>query len=171
MGAVGSECWPWSALGIAETSDKNAIRAAYDAKREALDGGGSISAFADLTAAREKALFFASELQREAGRSAEAEVDTSPPPADAPAEPEPEPEPEPAFDYVPGGRFADAADEFEDLPPGYSSRNDALHEDFWVSNGRAGDDPVTRFFSHFSFEKRAAWGILGLVFFLAFCSH
>ena len=66
MIARGKENWPWSALGIAETADKDAIRAAYEVARASLDGSGSISAYADLTAAREKALFLASELQRQA---------------------------------------------------------------------------------------------------------
>jgi len=57
--------WPWSALGISETTDKAAIHAAYDAKRAELDAEAMrISAFAKLTEAREKALFLASELLR-----------------------------------------------------------------------------------------------------------
>ena len=51
--------WPSSALGIDETADKDVIRAAYVERRAGLGDGGSISAFADLTAAREKALFLA----------------------------------------------------------------------------------------------------------------
>ena len=55
MSGGGAAGWPWSALGIGETADKDAIRAAYEAERTGLDGGGSISASADLTAAREVA--------------------------------------------------------------------------------------------------------------------
>lgn len=60
--------WPWSALGIGETSDKEAIRAAYAARKAELDKAMQISAFARLTEAREKALFLASEMLREAER-------------------------------------------------------------------------------------------------------
>ena len=60
--------WPWSDLGIAETSDKEAIRAAYAARKADLDKGMQISAFARLTEAREKALFLASEKLRTAER-------------------------------------------------------------------------------------------------------
>lgn len=68
MGTKGKD-WAWGALGIARTSDKDAIRAAYDAKRAELDAQAMrISAFAELTEAREKALFIASELLREEQR-------------------------------------------------------------------------------------------------------
>ena len=81
-----SKDWAWAKLGIASTSDKDAIHAAYAAKRAELDAEAMrISAFAELTEAREKALFLASEMQREAersgvgrsgdGRSEEASVD------------------------------------------------------------------------------------------------
>ncbi|MBY6127239.1 hypothetical protein KUW15_00770 [Qipengyuania aquimaris] len=33
--------WPWSLLGIAETSDKEAIRAAYAARKAELDFGAA----------------------------------------------------------------------------------------------------------------------------------
>lgn len=65
--------WPWSELGIAETPDKAAIHAAYAERRAALDTSMRISAFAKLTEAREKALFLASEMRREAERRAHAE--------------------------------------------------------------------------------------------------
>jgi hypothetical protein len=108
-----SKDWAWAKLGIASTPDKDAIHAAYAAKRAELDAEAMrISAFAELTEAREKALFLASELQRDAERSGEtsasreAEPSEEPvteeappinvpePPQEAPAEPEPEPEPE-----------------------------------------------------------------------------
>ncbi|MEM7666920.1 MAG: hypothetical protein AAF250_13770 [Pseudomonadota bacterium] len=80
----GANGWPWSALGIAETVDKAAIRAAYDAKRAELDAEAMrISAFAELTEAREKALFLASELLRvrereEVSEAVSPRVDTAP---------------------------------------------------------------------------------------------
>lgn len=86
---------PWLILGIEQTSDKDAIRAAYDAERAKLDISMNISAFARLTEAREKALFLASEMQREA--TAAPVVENPPIPADegltqtaeqTPAEPE-----------------------------------------------------------------------------------
>ena len=97
--------WPWSALGIGETSDKEAIRAAYGARKADLDKAMQISAFARLTEAREKALFLASEMLRAAergdrGPAGRPSVVAPPPIADlAPlltppeiALPEPEPE-------------------------------------------------------------------------------
>ncbi|MDP4573661.1 hypothetical protein Q9K02_00730 [Qipengyuania sp. G39] len=60
--------WPWSALGIGETSDKEAIRTAYAAQKAELNKAMQISAFARLTEAREKALFLASEMLRAAER-------------------------------------------------------------------------------------------------------
>lgn len=119
MGIKGTQ-WAWEKLGIASTSDKDAIHAAYAAKRAELDAQAMrISAFAELTEAREKALFLASELQREEERELEAcdpdegvqseEVTAEVSPTvdvpeprqvpesqqEAPADPEPEPEPEP----------------------------------------------------------------------------
>ncbi|MEO0641920.1 MAG: hypothetical protein AAFY47_00695 [Pseudomonadota bacterium] len=112
--------WPWSDLGLGETVDREAIHAAYAARRAELDSANMrISAFAELTEAREKALFFAAEKRREAARrgtvvetpSASAPepppAPPSPPPLPSPplsaasepviAENEPEPEPEPEF--------------------------------------------------------------------------
>ena len=56
-----------------------------------------ISAFAELTEAREKALFLAAEMRREQERSGVVDepVDIPEPEPEAPAEPEPEPEPLP----------------------------------------------------------------------------
>ena len=100
--------WPWSELGIEETADKEAIRAAYTDRRAQLDLSMQISAYARLTEAREKALFLASELQRAAVRGdrgiAGAARVVAPPPlpraAPAPAPPSSEmpeaPEPEAA---------------------------------------------------------------------------
>ena len=98
--------WPWSALGIGETSDKEAIRGAYAARKADLVKAMQISAFARLTEAREKALFLASEMLRAAERGDRGPVGrpsvVAPPPiadlAPPPAPPEialPEPEPEP----------------------------------------------------------------------------
>jgi len=71
--------WAWDKLGIGKTSDKDAIHAAYAAKRAELDAQAMrISAFAELTEAREKALFLASALQREEERSPETSPETSP---------------------------------------------------------------------------------------------
>ena len=86
--------WPWSDLGIGETADKEAIRAAFAAKKAALDGSMQISAFARLTEAREKALFLASQLQRAAERGDEGaagkpSVVAPPPVPDLPKAPEP----------------------------------------------------------------------------------
>jgi len=93
-----SDSWPWSALGIAETADRDAIHAAYAAQRARLDAQAMrISAFAELTEAREKALFLAAEMRREQERSGVVDepVDIPEPEPEAPAEPEPEPEPLP----------------------------------------------------------------------------
>lgn len=113
LGINGTQ-WAWEKLGIARTSDKDAIYAAYAVKRAELDAQAMrISAFAELTEAREKALFVASQLQREAQRELETSaqdkgggseetaaevlpiVDIQEPQEVAPSEPEPEPAPEP----------------------------------------------------------------------------
>ena len=120
-----SKEWAWAKLGIASTSDKDAIHAAYAAKRAELDAEAMrISAFAELTEAREKALFLASELQREAERSGNASAaDKVEPieeplaeegptvvvpelPQEAPAKSEPEPESEPEPDYSRDGPWS-----------------------------------------------------------------
>ncbi len=89
--------WAWAKLGIAPTCDKDVIHAAYAAKRAQLDAEAMrISAFAELTEAREKALFLASELQREAERSKETNASSDAEPSeevvveDAPAVDAPE---------------------------------------------------------------------------------
>ncbi|MEL6238414.1 MAG: hypothetical protein AAFQ90_07445, partial [Pseudomonadota bacterium] len=80
--------WPWSALGLSETVDREAIHAAYAARRAELDSANMrISAFAELTEAREKALFFAAEKRREAARQGTV-VET---PSASAAEPPPAP--------------------------------------------------------------------------------
>ncbi|MDJ0979553.1 MAG: hypothetical protein QNI87_13580 [Erythrobacter sp.] len=69
MGTDPASPWPWSALGLKETSDRNAIQAAYAARKALLNAQAMrISAFAELTEAREKALFLAAEMRREAKR-------------------------------------------------------------------------------------------------------
>ena len=70
--------WPWSDLGIRETADKEAIREAFALRRAALGAGLPISAYAGLTEAREKALFLASEMQRESQRADRAATSETP---------------------------------------------------------------------------------------------
>ena len=120
--------WPWSALGIAETADKDAIRAAYQDRRDALDRSMSISAFARLTEAREKALFLASEIDRAAQRGerlSDQLVPPAPPVAAATqaggSVPEPPPPvvrsaPTPSTPILPEGDEAGTAANAEDEP-------------------------------------------------------
>jgi len=95
--------WPWSSLGLAPTSDREAIHTAYTARKAVLDAQVMrVSAFAELSEAREKALFLAAEMRRAVKRGEEPEpvslpspprgVVVAPSPEKAPAEPEPEPE-------------------------------------------------------------------------------
>ncbi len=101
-----SSPWPWAALGLPETVDREAIHAAYAARRAELDSANMrISAFAELTEAREKALFLASEKRREAARSGEVKETPPAPPPRAPTAPPapdpPAPPPEPAHQSEP----------------------------------------------------------------------
>ncbi|TMM48109.1 hypothetical protein [Qipengyuania marisflavi] len=76
---------PWSLLGIKPTSDKEAIHAAYRKQLEKLDLSTSISRFAKLTEAREKALFQAAEMRRETARGGPVEAYAVQKPPEAPA--------------------------------------------------------------------------------------
>ena len=85
--------WPWSALGLTETSDREAIHAAYAARKAVLDAQVMrVSAFAELSEAREKALFLAAELRRSVERG---EAEEPPPPVITPPPPAPAPVPPP----------------------------------------------------------------------------
>lgn len=139
--------WPWSALGIAPTADKAAIHAAHEAKRAELNAKAArISEFADLTAARGKALFLASEMQRESER--EGTADKVAPVVDEPAAPvEAQPEPAPA-EREPGGRFSSATDSFHEPPDTPGDRQFAEDEvqgssDWEHSGGYKPDLPAT----------------------------
>ena len=194
---AGSGDWPWSALGIAETADKAAIRAAYDAKRAQLDAGGSISAFADLTAARGKALFLASEMQREAARKGQEPLDPQPAVPEPPAEPEPEPEPEPELEpepepeemWEPAGRFADETDILDTLPPdphGFTSeepydpayapiedRDFAAPPHATLATAQPGESQpggLEDTIRRYSLNKYGAWWLGGFLLLLGFCA-
>lgn len=54
--------WPWSELGLRETSDRGEIRRAYSAKLKLLDLDNQIDAYADLRDARDEALYRADQL-------------------------------------------------------------------------------------------------------------
>jgi len=76
--------WPWSALGIDPTADRETIYEAYATRKAALDAQVMrVSAFAELSEAREKALFLAAEMRRAVERGEE------PSPVSRPTPPEP----------------------------------------------------------------------------------
>ncbi|MHA7820443.1 MAG: hypothetical protein ACX930_12420 [Erythrobacter sp.] len=113
--------WPWSALGIAPTADKAAIHAAHDARRAEMDAASArISDFADLTAARGKALFLAAEMQRQSEREGtvqEAGRERDEPEVAEQAPPPPPPAPE-AEECEQGGTFSSTTDSPYELPDG-----------------------------------------------------
>lgn len=143
--------WPWSALGLAETTDREAIHAAYAARKAALDAQVMrVSAFAELSEAREKALFLAAEMRRAVERgevSPPPPAPPSPPPPPPPPprkarppveiaapapEPPPEPEGEPAGEWEHAGGYK----------PELDAREDRLLDSLSLDGRRESDEPT-----------------------------
>lgn len=178
--------WPWSALGIEKTTDKAAIHAAYAQKRAALDSETMrISAFAELTEAREKALFLASELRRDIERKGlivgteKAVVDTLP----LQNKPEPENAYEHGGGYRPGYEASLEEDDKllgldPDLDEEWSHAGGYIREAerTTLAAGEMPDDwgkeaaGIKQFLERYPPEKYAGYYIAAAFLFIAFCS-
>ncbi|MEO0591870.1 MAG: hypothetical protein AAFZ11_15115 [Pseudomonadota bacterium] len=194
--APGSKGWPWSALGLEETADREAIHVAYARCRAQLDAENMrISAFAELTEAREKALFLAAELRREAQRRGETVSPAPRPPLPPPPLPPPPPPPlstPPAPLSMPPAPFLDpVAASPAPLPEpaeewghagGYNPDVEFGADrnlDRPTYEGLADEDPIDlpslkeefeTFANKIQLKKYGPWYVLGFFMLLAYCS-